>query len=717
MKQFQFRKLAAFIINNHHALARHFIVATAIVAIFFIFPRKQFGYDFEVGKPWLYKDLYAPFKFTVIKPTDSLAVEKQRLIRNFVPYYQTDTTVALDARQRLIVKYQQQFKQLKVDSINNTKLNKTDSLKFANNAIDLLQSVYDVGIIDPSACKQEALTDETSGLLSQINLLIGNKAVPRNTDDFFTSIPDACQYISNRNIQLPNSFKKLVCNQLRYNIECNKALNDKALREQLNNLSENEGLVLENEEIIRRGVIVQPLHYQKLLSLKQAYETTALTQVRSNSMFSYYGISIGYLLLSLLIISSLMLFIQTFYRNIYNNLFSLSFILGNIAVFLVLMRFTAQILQNSNATVSLYVLPFCVVPIIMRNFFGTSVAQYVHITTVLLSSFVVPMGYEFASMQLLVGLVAITLNERTYYWSQFFIDTAILFLIYELSYVSTILIQEGSLAAIELTNVGWLVVNCFLTLLTYPLISIFERLFGFVSDITLAELSYLNNPLLQELSSKAPGTFWHSLQVATLAEAASTAIGANALLTKVGALYHDIGKTVRPGYFIENQKTETNPHDDLPYIQSAQIIKAHVTDGIDIARRNGLPTIVIDFIRTHHGTSRMEYFYYHYIKENPKADYDEKLFRYPGPLPYSKETAVLMMADSIEAACRSLKNPTDEDINRLVDSIIDTKIRFNQFANSPLSFKDITIVRKVFKKQLRSLYHVRISYPEMDTNN
>ena len=434
-------------------------------------------------------------------------------------------------------------------------------------------------------------------------------------------------------------------------------------------------------------------------------------------MFSNYGVGIGYLLLTILIISSLMLFIQTFCRTVYNNLFSLSFILGNIAVFLAIMRFTAQLLQSNNATVSLYVLPFCVVPIIMRNFFGTSVAQYVHITTVLLSSFVVPMGYEFASMQVLVGLVAITLNERTYYWSQFFIDTAIIFLIYELSYVSTVLIQEGSLAAIDLTNVSWLAINCFLTLLTYPLISIFERLFGFVSDITLAELSYLNNPLLQELSSKAPGTFWHSLQVAALAEAASTAIGANALLTKVGALYHDIGKTLRPGYFIENQKTETNPHDDLPYIQSAQIIKAHVTDGIDIARRNGLPTIIIDFIRTHHGTSRMEYFYYQYIKENPKADYDEKLFRYPGPLPYSKETAVLMMADSIEAACRSLKNPTDEDINRLVDSIIDAKIRFNQFANSPLSFRDISVVRKVFKKQLRSLYHVRISYPEMDTSN
>ena len=716
MKSIKLRNIVAFIVHNHHALARHFIVAMAVIIIFFIFPRKQFGYDFELGKPWLYKDLYAPFKFTIAKQADSLAVEKQRIIGGFIPYYQTDTTVALDARRRLVANYQSQFKVLKNDSISGTKFNKNDSIKFANNAIVLLESVYAIGIIDPSACKQNALTDETSGLLSQINLMEGNKATPRNTDDFFTSIPDACQYISNRNVALPNVFKKMVCEQLRYNIQCNKALTDKALSTQIGNVFETEGVVQQNEEIIRQGVIVQPLHYQKLLSLKQAYET-AVFSGRSTDMLNHYGVNIGYMLLTLLIISALMLFIQTFHRAIFDNLFSLSFILGNIVIFLIIARFTSELQQSSNATLSLYVLPYCVVPIIMRNFFGTSVAQYVHITTVLLASFVVPMSYEFSSMQTLVGLTAITLNERTYYWSQFFIDTAIIFLIYELSYVSIILIQEGSLKGIALINVGWLVINCFLTLLTYPLISIFERLFGFVSDITLAELSYLNNPLLQELSHKAPGTFWHSLQVATLAEAASTAIGANALLTKVGALYHDIGKTLRPGYFIENQKTETNPHDDLPYIQSAQIIKAHVIDGIDLARQNGLPTIIADFIRTHHGTSRMEYFYYHYIKENPNADADEKLFRYPGPLPYSKETAVVMMADSIEAACRSLKNPNDEDINRLVDSIIDSKIRFNQFANCPLSFKDITVVRKVFKKQLRSLYHVRISYPEMDKVN
>jgi len=249
-----------------------------------------------------------------------------------------------------------------------------------------------------------------------------------------------------------------------------------------------------------------------------------------------------------------------------------------------------------------------------------------------------------------------------------------------------------------------------LTLVAYPLIPLFERIFGFISNLSLSELNNVNHPLLKNLSTKAPGSFWHSIQVASLAEQAAIDIGANEILAKVGALYHDIGKTKKPIYFIENQNSEINPHDELNPLESAKIIIGHVTIGIDMAKKHKLPNSIIDFIRTHHGTTKVEYFYKQYLNQNPDKIIDERLFRYPGLLPYSKETAIVMIADSVEAASMSLSAPSDEQINTIVDKIIDGKIKAKQFDNCNLSFKDIKIISKTFKKNLKSKYHIRISY-------
>jgi hypothetical protein len=338
-----------------------------------------------------------------------------------------------------------------------------------------------------------------------------------------------------------------------------------------------------------------------------------------------------------------------------------------------------------------------------------------HIAVMLLSAFIVPHGLNWIFIQFIAGMVSIFNNKNARYWSQFFTSSALLLLTYLLGYFGVSLIMTGSFDKIVLLNFGWLTVAAFLTLLSYPLIPIFERLFGFVSDITLVELSDLNRPLLKKLFTEAPGTFQHSLQVANIAEAAAEEIGANSLLVKVGGLYHDIGKMKNPGFFIENQ-SGYNPHDELRFDESASIIIAHVPDGVEMAKKFRLPGVIIDFIRTHHGTTRVEYFYRSFLKAHPENEVEEAQFQYPGPLPFSKETAILMMADGIEASARSLKQPTEEDVNNLVDRIVSHLMERQQFVNSPITFKEITICKQVFKKMLASIHHIRIAYPEANKN-
>lgn len=329
---------------------------------------------------------------------------------------------------------------------------------------------------------------------------------------------------------------------------------------------------------------------------------------------------------------------------------------------------------------------------------------------VLISALFVPNSYEFVFLQLTAGMVAIYSIKSLVKREQFLISAIIILSTYIMGYIGLFLTRNGSLHNIYWSDILPFVVSVGLTLLAYPLIYAFERLFGIVSDLTLMELTNSNSKLLRELSLKAPGTFQHSLQVANLAEAAIYKIGGNPLLVRAGALYHDIGKMLNPLFFIENQKVDKNPHSELTPEQSAQIIISHVHKGIEMAKRNLLPEVVIDFIRTHHGTTRVEYFYRMFIKNNPDKLVDESIFRYPGPVPISKETAVLMIADSVEAASRAMKDPTEESINNLVDKIIDYKISEKQFINANITMRDITEISEIFKSMLKSIYHVRIDY-------
>jgi len=335
----------------------------------------------------------------------------------------------------------------------------------------------------------------------------------------------------------------------------------------------------------------------------------------------------------------------------------------------------------------------------------------VHITVVLLASFLSELGYEFTFLQILAGMITVLIISETRYWNKFFQSILVIMFTYLVAFLGLSLINSGSLVSDEYPIFGWLVVNSLLLLLAYPFIPLIEKLFGFTSSITLAELADMNMPLLKELSLKAPGTFQHSLQVSNLSQAAAEEIGANSLLIKTAALYHDIGKIKQPEFYIENS-SGVNHHEKLNNFESAKVIIDHTIEGLTMAKKAKLPKIIIDFIATHHGTTRVEYFYRNQMAAEPDREFDESLFRYPGPKPKSKEQTILMIADSIEAAGKSLKSPTGQDIDKLIDGIVAYKIKEDQLADSDLSFSELEACTRVFKKLLRSIYHVRIEYPK-----
>jgi hypothetical protein len=359
---------------------------------------------------------------------------------------------------------------------------------------------------------------------------------------------------------------------------------------------------------------------------------------------------------------------------------------------------------------SVYYIPYCIVPIIIRILFDTRLALNIHLLVVLIAGFVVPNSFEFSFIQIIAGITAIYSIKNLVKREQFLTSAVLILCSYFVAYLGISLVKNGSLLNIEWLNFVPFIFSVLLSLLAYPLIYAFERVFGITSDVSLMEITNTNSKLLRELSYKAPGTFQHSLQVANLAEAAIFNIGGNALLVRAGALYHDIGKMENPQYFIENQNKKVNPHDSLSYEESAQIIIRHVNKGVEIARRNNLPELIIDFIKTHHGNTRMDYFYQSFLKNFPEKFIDENIFRYPGPIPFSKETGVLMLADSVEAASRSLKEPDAESISSLVDRIIDYKLDQGQLNNSNITFKDLNIIKSIFKSMLMSIYHIRIDY-------
>ncbi|MDT0622623.1 HD family phosphohydrolase [Croceitalea vernalis] len=663
---------------------KYFLYFISIALIVYFFPRGgKFKYDFQKGKPWQYENLYAPFDFSIKKTAVEIEDEQEELKSKTAAYYAYDNTIYQKALNDFSDEFESLFQASELPSSKQQEL-----FQLGNQVLD---SVYANGVF------------EQPDKQSEVMLVVNNAASSLNSDDIIT-LEKAKSIIQNKfRTVFPDEVRSklitAVFEQVKPNSFYNKDLSDRALADELSKISFTRGDVLEGRLIIAKGEVVESENYNILNSLKTEFES----ELWKGS--NYYFILFGYTVLVALVLMMLFLFLKKYRPEIYSNNTKVTFIFVNV---LLMVFITTLVVKNNENYV--YVVPLCILPLILKNFFDARLGLFVHVLTILILGFVVPNSFEYIFLQIIAGIVTILTVSELYKRANLFISVGQITLIYIIGYFAFHTIHEGNLENIELVTFGIFLLNGMITLFAQPLIYLYEKIFGLVSDVSLLELSDTNSKLLKELSNKAPGTFHHSLQVANLAEAAANEIGANSMLVRVGALYHDIGKMNNPTYFSENQITNVNPHDDLPPKESAKIIIDHVIEGIELARKNGLPDRVIDFLRTHHGTSFVYYFFKKQQELEPEAD--EAQFRYPGPIPFSKETAILMMADSVEAASKSLKSPTYLMIDEFVEKIVKGQMQANQFLNANITFKEIEMVKKVLKQKLTNIYHLRVEYPE-----
>ncbi|MCW5517415.1 HD family phosphohydrolase [Muriicola sp. Z0-33] len=666
---------------------KYFLYIVSVGCIVFFFPKGgQFKYEFQKGKPWQYTNLYAPFDFSIKKSADEIAAEQQEVEKNQIDYYYYDEIAAAEVFRSYDERFPNVFTS---ENFNRGQLN---TLKNAGR--ELLNKIYEYGILDKGERIEGAET---------LYLLKNNEASRIRTDDVFR-LADISDFVSEslREQRLQSfeaNYNQLFFEIIKPNVSYDAVLSKKELEDELSKISVTRGNVDEGKLIIAKGEVVEASNLVILNSLKAEYESELWTEN------NYYFILFGYTILVALVLMMLLLFLKKYRSEIYRNNVKVTFIFFNI---LNMVFITTMVVKYN--PVYVFVVPLCILPLILKTFFDARLGLFVHVLTVLILGFVVPNSFEYIFLQIIAGIVTILTVSELYKRANLFLSVGQITLIYIIGYFAFHIIHEGNLDNVHWFTFGFFFLNGMITLFAQPLIYIYEKIFGMVSDVSLLELSDTNSKLLKELSNKAPGTFHHSLQVANLAEAAANEIGANALLIRVGALYHDIGKMNNPMYFTENQITSVNPHNELSPRNSATIIINHVIDGIEIARRNNLPDRVIDFIRVHHGTTFVYYFYKKQLEKEENVD--EKDFRYPGPIPFSRETAILMMADAVEAASKSLTNPTFQIINQFVDKIVAGQMEANQFLNSDITFKEIESVKKVLKQKLTNIYHLRIEYPE-----
>lgn len=666
------------------------MVLSVLIITIFLPKQPRFRYEFEKGGIWKNKDLISPFSFAILKTNPQVNTDKKDALENILPIYSFNRYLFNAVEEAYLNEFDVKWRSNALPEADKP-ANKQASLR-------LLKSIYAKGIIAVNSKHQKG------NQYYDFSLLDDNISKTYSSQDVFT-VQTALEYFkdnfSSVDLRIKDVVVNLVEDHLRPNIVFNEKLTSIVQETTINSLSTTRGMVQKGELIIAKNNVIDDEAFQKLQSFKETYE--AQTKTIGNSTLVYCG----QVLLVGFIVSLLMVFLKLFRKDIFADNRQLSLLL--LVTTTMLLSLTWAIKLNLP---SLYYIPFCIVPIIIRILFDTRLALYLHLLVILIAGFFVPNSFEFVFYQTTAGMVAIYSIRNLIKREQLLLSAMYILSAYLISFIGIALLREGSLSQIEWINFVPFIVSVLLSLLAYPLIYGFERLFGITSDVALIELTNTNNKLLRELAFKAPGTFQHSLQVANLAEAAIFKIGGNSLLVRAGALYHDIGKIENPQYFIENQNTGISPHDKLPYEQSAQIIIKHVHKGIEITRKHQLPESVIDFIRTHHGNTRVDYFYQSFLKNSPEKFVDENIFRYPGPIPFSKETGVLMLADSVEAASRSLKNPDAQSINDLVERIIDYKLEQNQLDNCDITLKDLETIKLIFKTMLMSIYHVRIDYQQ-----
>lgn len=675
---------------------RYLLIIGIVGFISLLFPSNiRFKYEFEKNQSWRYETLTAPFDFAISKPENQIQQELNTALEEYHPYYQRLPQIRPEAISEFELTFDKRLETLNQNQqFQDLRRNPGRYKSFGS---EFLESYYQRGIIELAPEHSQKGPDFLINLLNSADLrtvkisnFLGLEAVKAALNDT----------LSKSSLEDTDFLLPLLNQNLHPNIIYQDSISQQVQKDISQGISPTQGMVKKGELIVTRGDNIDEEAYQKLISLRNQYNNKMVNN-RSRLL-----IFIGYFLLTSLIIGVFVLYLINFAPEIFNSTIKLIFVF----MWLALYSYLVTVVENTQL-LNAYLIPFCIVPIVIKTFYNSRIALFTHIIVVLIASFLSSQGYEFTFLQILAGIVVLLTDVDTRDWTRFFTAILFLFLTYAIGYFSLSLIQEGHFSDIDYSIYTWLLINIILTLLAYPLIPLLERFFGFTSSISLMELSDMNRPLLRKLALEAPGTLQHSLQVANLSEAAAQDIGANALLVKVAALYHDVGKTKAPEYFIENQSGQ-NPHGNISYLDSAKIIIDHVHAGVEMAKKARLPKILIQFIKTHHGTTRAEYFYRSYLKEHPDEFVDEQLFRYPGPKPTTKEETILMFADSIEAACKSLKQPTEDNINELIDKIISSKIEHGQLDESTMTFQEFEKVKSVFKKIMKSVHHVRIEYPD-----
>jgi len=676
-----------YLVAKQNILYKSILILSSSLLILYLFPiGGQFKYEFQKGRAWQYPSYYAPFDFSILKSEQEVKADQEAALSSLKPYLRSDIKI----KELVFTRYQDEFSRF-FPSINNPMV--FDSVyKFGES---ILKKIYENGVLPPNYIHQGN---------EEILLIQDNVEIPLNVKELFKSdslFESLSKWFEESNYDVYfESFNDFFFELITPNVALDLVFYQNTVDQTLQNISLSRGVVASGELIIAEGEMVDESHFETLSSLRKEFS------MLENDDQSSIWVLIGYSILIFLTFSLLLLFLYKYRFSIYENNRKLTFIFFNI-VFVV---FVTTVLIGYN-TALIFATPLCILPLIIKAFFDARLGLFAHVLTVLLIGFIVPNSFEFVFLQIVAGIVTIQSIDQLYRRANLFISVGQIVLVYLIAYIAFTIIQEGTFLKIDVLTIGLFLLNGLLMLFVQPLIYIYEKLFGLVSDVSLLELSDTNSKLLKELSDQAPGTFHHSLQVANLAEAAANEIGANTLLVRVGALYHDIGKLKQPKYFSENQIAPDSPHDSLTPKQSAKIIIDHVLDGILIAQKNKLPDRVIDFIRTHHGTSSVYYFYKKQLEFDPEGTNIED-FQYPGPRPFSKETAILMMADAVEAASKSLKAPDIGQLDLFIEKIISGKMEEGQFNASNITLAEIETVKKVLLRKLINVYQLRIEYPE-----
>ena len=661
-------------------------IATVSVIVYFLPNEGKFNYQFDINKPWKYGLLQASFDFPIYKNDMQVQKEQDSILATYQPYFHIEKNVEKEMIERLREDYNKTLRH---------SLPGTDYIRYIER---MLKEMYRNGIIAGND-----LTRMEEDSITAIRTVEQNTATSRPVGQLYT-VKDAYEYLLNADT---THYKKKVlqqCNLNNYitpNLIYDEAKSEAAQKDLLSNISYANGFVLNGQKIIDRGEIVNEQTYNILESLRKEWEK------RSDSLQEKRLTLAGQILYVGIFLFCFMVYLDLFRADYYERKGSLSLLFALIVLFPVI----ASVMVSQSLS-SIYIVPFAMIPIIVRIFLDSRTAFMAHVTIILLCSITLRFPHEFILLQVVAGMVSIYSLRELSQRSQLLRTALVVFASYALLYFAFELIHEDDLTKLNTRMYIYFMINGILLLFAYPLLFILEKTFGFTSNVTLVELSNINNSLLREMSEIAPGTFQHSLQMANLAAEAANKIGAKSQLVRTGALYHDIGKMVNPAFFTENQ-SGVNPHKSLNYEQSAQVIISHITDGLKLAEKHNLPRVIKDFISTHHGRGLTKYFYISYKNEHPDEEVDAEKFRYPGPNPFTKEQAILMMADSVEAASRSLPEYTEESIGTLVDKIIDAQVAEGFFKECPITFKDIALVKALFKEKLKTMYHTRISYPEL----